>query len=205
MTKWFYGVKNGRKIGVYNSWEECQKQVIGFPNAEFKKFSSEQEALEYVLGTTKKIELRIETLAYVDGSYNLETGSYSYGVVIIDGENEYHFSGREDDKELALMRNVAGEIKGSMVAMEWARINGKKSIGIYYDYTGIENWALGNWKTNKEGTKNYKKYYDKIKNDLDVVFIKVKAHSGNKYNDLADKLAKEAIYHFFILYIIVFQ
>ena len=27
---------------------------------------------------------------------------------------------------------------------------------------------------------------------IEISFIKVKAHSGNKYNELADKLAKEA-------------
>ena len=27
----------------------------------------------------------------------------------------------------------------------------------------------------------------------DVTFVKVKGHSGDKYNDLADKLAKEAL------------
>ncbi|HHQ8780133.1 TPA: RNase H family protein, partial [Clostridioides difficile] len=31
------------------------------------------------------------------------------------------------------------------------------------------------------------------KNKLNVKFTKVKAHSGNKYNEEADKLAKKAI------------
>ena len=48
-------------------------------------------------------------------------------------------------------------------------------------------------KTNKEGTIEYKKFYDSIKDKLHVEFIKVKAHSGDKYNEEADKLAKAAI------------
>ena len=38
----------------------------------------------------------------------------------------------------------------------------------------------------------YKKFYDEIKDKLEVKFIKVEAHTGVKYNELVDKLAKEA-------------
>ena len=58
---------------------------------------------------------------------------------------------------------------------------------------GIEKWAVGEWKTNKEGTKEYKEYYDSIKDKLKVVFVKIKAHAGNKYNEEADRLAKKAL------------
>jgi ribonuclease HI len=91
------------------------------------------------------------------------------------------------------MRNVSGEIKGAMVAMDKAIERKKDTLYLYYDYAGIEHWAKGDWKTNKEGTKNYKEYYDSIKNKLNVVFIKVRAHSGIELNEEADRLAKEAI------------
>jgi ribonuclease HI len=102
-------------------------------------------------------------------------------------------SGREEDPEMALMRNVSGELKGAMKAMEWAIENEIRTLYLHYDYTGIERWAKGDWKTNKDGTKAYKAYFDSIKDKIKVEFIKVKAHSGNKYNEEADKLAKEAI------------
>ena len=91
------------------------------------------------------------------------------------------------------MRNVAGEIKGAMCDMQWAIDNNKKNLYIYYDFTGIENWAKGNWKANKKGTREYREYYNSIKDRLNVEFIKVKAHSGDHYNDEADQLAKDAI------------
>ncbi|HMM69558.1 MAG TPA: RNase H, partial [Gudongella oleilytica] len=86
-----------------------------------------------------------------------------------------------------------GELKGAMKAMEWALENKIKTLYLHYDYTGIERWAKGDWKTNKAGTKAYKAYFDSIKDKLTIEFIKVKAHSGNKYNEEADRLAKEAI------------
>ncbi len=80
-----------------------------------------------------------------------------------------------------------------MVAMELAAERGVDTLYLHFDYTGIEQWAVGNWKTNKDGTRAYKKYYDSIKDRLNVVFIKVKAHSGIEYNEEADQLAKDAI------------
>lgn len=94
---------------------------------------------------------------------------------------------------MATMRNVAGEIMGAKKAMKFCIENNIKNIDIYYDYEGIEKWCTGIWKANKEGTKKYKSYYDSIKNKLNIHFFKVKGHSGNKYNELVDKLAKSAV------------
>ena len=76
--------------------------------------------------------------------------------------------------------------------MQYCLDHGIASIDIYYDYEGIEKWALGLWKTNKEGTKAYKAFYDSIKKDLKVHFHKVKGHSGDMGNERADQLAKSA-------------
>ena len=46
--------------------------------------------------------------------------------------------------------------------------------------------------TNKEGTKHYKEVYDKYSQYIKIKFTKVKGHSGDKYNDKADMLAKKA-------------
>ena len=47
----YYAVKQGRIPGIYNTWEECCKQVHGFPNACYKKFADEAEAKKFVYGT----------------------------------------------------------------------------------------------------------------------------------------------------------
>lgn len=199
MAKFYYAVKMGKTLGVYETWAECQEQVIGFKGAKYKKFSTYEEAINFNEDTGDFLRPNEEDLkdneiiAYVDGSYCLETRTYSYGVVIITKEGKETFSGRENNKELAQMRNVSGEIKGAMVAMEIAIDKGKEILYLYFDYTGIEHWAKGDWKTNKDGTKIYKAFYDNIKEKLQVVFIKVRAHSGVEYNEEADRLAKEAI------------
>lgn len=40
----FYAVRKGYQTGVFESWDEVQKYVKGFPGAEYKKFSSPEEA-----------------------------------------------------------------------------------------------------------------------------------------------------------------
>lgn len=57
--------------------------------------------------------------------------------------------GAGKEPEMASMRNVAGEVLGSMAAIEKALELGLKDLTIYYDYMGIEMWAKGLWKRNK--------------------------------------------------------
>jgi ribonuclease HI len=45
----FFVVWDGREPGIYRSWEECKRQVDGYPNALYKGFVSEAEAREAML------------------------------------------------------------------------------------------------------------------------------------------------------------
>ena len=227
MAKEFYAVKNGRKTGIYRTWEECRKHIDRFPGAQFKGFETKQEAEAYLgmevptetdgtstdlpdLGQgaekARAVEASSETatedlqelpvgtiIAYVDGSYNGSDTEFSYGMVILEGEKEFQFSKKIEDEELAKMHNVAGEIAGAMAAMEYAVAHQKKGVIIYHDYEGIAKWCTGEWKTNKEGTIVYKRYYEKMRQKLRIEFIKVRGHSHDRYNDMADMLAKQAL------------
>lgn len=195
MKKKYYAVKNGRKNGIYYTWEECKKQVEKFSNCEYKSFETLQEANEYLGIKQNKNQQNNNTVkAYVDGSYENSTKSYGFGVVILkDDEIIDEFSKKGNNNDIISMRNVAGEIEGAMFAMNYCIKNNIDELNLYFDYEGIEKWCSGEWKTNKDGTKNYKMYYDKIKSKLKVNFIKVKSHSGDYYNDYADKLAKNSL------------
>ena len=189
----YYAVRIGRNPGIYHTWDECKRETMGFKGASFKKFSTREDAeafINEIEEDKKKSAEKDELVVYVDGSYRNSDKSHSYGVYMFNDEEEYTYSKRFfKDSD---MRNVSGEIKGAMRAMEEAAELGKKKIYLHYDYEGIRSWALGFWKTNKEGTIYYKNFYDSIKDKLEVKFIKVEAHTGVKYNELVDKLAKEA-------------
>lgn len=209
--KKFYAVKQGRKTGMFLTWDDCKKQVMGYPGAIYKSFGTEAEAKEYlgISGTAagnfsegnmsasdgrQSVNPASDAVEiYVDGSYHAATKEFSYGmVVLIDGREE-KFSQKMTDPELSQMRNVAGEIKGSEAAMQYALDHEIPSIIIYHDYQGIASWCNGDWKANKAGTIAYRDFYQKAKQKVNIEFRKVKGHSNDKYNDMVDELAKEAL------------
>jgi len=44
----FYAVARGRQPGIFETWSKCERQVKGFKDAKFKKFSSKGEAEKFV-------------------------------------------------------------------------------------------------------------------------------------------------------------
>lgn len=44
----FYAVAQGRKTGIFNSWEKCKESVEGYSGANFKSFPTRKEAEEYL-------------------------------------------------------------------------------------------------------------------------------------------------------------
>ena len=194
----FYAVRSGKEPGIYENWSDCEEQVKGFPAAEYKSFKTLRDA-ELYLQNREPAEKAAATEApawpeiYVDGSFRADTGEYAYGMVILVEGEEKTFCQKFGDPELAQMRNVAGEIRGAQAAMEYALAKGWPGIYLYHDYAGIAFWCTEEWKANKPGTIAYRDYYRNIRDRLSVEFIKVKGHSHDRYNDLADKLAKQAL------------
>ena len=194
MAKKFYAVKNGRKIGIFTSWEDCKREVMGYPDAQYQGFMTEAEAKAYLTGEPEKPqEATAEAIAYVDGSFDIKTNRFSFGAVIFHDGAELHFSESFADPAYASMRNVAGEIKGAAFVMDYCIAHKIPSLDLYYDYAGIEHWCTGAWKAEKEGTRQYADFYRKISDTLAVSFHKVRGHSGDQYNELADQLAKKAL------------
>ena len=132
-------------------------------------------------------------IAYVDGSFDAKTRVYGAGAIVYweGGVERLRRSGADPD--LAAMHNVAGEILAAMAAVEFAKAHGAQRIVIHHDYEGIARWPRGDWKTGRPGTKAYAETMREAGESLKIEFAKVLAHSGNTWNDEADRLAKEAV------------
>lgn len=150
--------------------------------------------MEIKIKSFKQTETDDSLHIYVDGSYSKETEEYSYGMVVVkaDGETE-EYSEKFNDPEMLPMWNVAGEIMGACAAMQYALDYEIPAITIFHDYEGIAKWPLGEWKAKKDGTRAYVNFYQNAIKNVNIKFKKVIGHSGDKYNDRADKLARAAL------------
>lgn len=210
----FYAVRKGREIGIYTSWVEAEKRVKSYPSADYKSFATMSDARAYLSGydhyidsgtaedVNREVQKEIaclnedEVIAFVDGSFDDGKGEgsrYSFGLVIISTDGEFKFSHAFDDEEYLGSRNVAGEVQGAKEAILWAILHGKSHIKLYYDYEGIEKWALKKWKANLKLTREYRDFCEDAMKQIRVSFRHAKSHTGIYYNEMADELAKAAL------------
>lgn len=215
----YYSVYKGKsgEPKIFTTWDECKKEVIGFKGAIYKSFKTMEEAKEFIelneKNSNNKSIKKLNNISnlynkqsisdeiyeggltiYVDGSFSNEKGNFSYGLLAIkDKEVIYEDKGVGFDKNAISLRNVSGEVLGAKKAVEYAIENDYKSVTIVFDYQGIESWALGTWKRNNDVTIKYHEFMQEKMKQIDIRFKKVKGHSGEKYNDRVDFLAKSAL------------
>ena len=136
---------------------------------------------------------------YTDGSAHPNPGPGGFGVVIVDPKGEII---ETYAKHCDNTTNNAEEMKAILYAACRARLAGESAI-IYSDSAYAINtftnwmysWERNNWiKSDGKTPENLdlvKAFFD-LSKTMDINFIKVKGHKGNKYNELADKLATSA-------------
>ncbi|MCS1382746.1 ribonuclease H family protein [Lysinibacillus sphaericus] len=193
----FYAVKKGKQTGVFNNWSDCEQQVKGFSGAEYKSFSTRNEAEAYLNNQSSNTATDIQDndiLVYVDGSYSKLKKSAGFGCVFVQNNIVIKTISQpvEIDEEDNLW-NVSAEIQGVLEAVRWSIKHKLKKIYIFYDYEGLEKWVNGSWKANKRSTQKYIELMHEYNRKIDFQFIKVKAHSGVLFNEMADELAKAAL------------
>lgn len=199
-----FDFKNNKKVEnlIVNTWNECLAYVKGAKGAKYKSFESRAEAeafLNAMPTLIKKEDAKYDQnvlQAYVDGSFDIQTKRYSYGLVLVKNNKIIHIDrGAAKDTKQAALRQIAGELQAAMEAMSFAVNISENKILIFHDYEGISHHATGFWQRKEESSQKYYEFYQQITNDknLDVTFIKVDSHTGDLYNEIADEQAKIAL------------
>ncbi len=130
---------------------------------------------------------------YTDGACSGNPGKGGWAAIILDGKNQLNICGSEKKTT-----NNRMELMAPIMALK--KIRNKSEIIIYTDSRyvkdgiteWIKKWKLNNWKnSNKKSVKN-KDLWVKLDNSCrnhNISWKWVKAHAGNKFNNLADELA----------------
>lgn len=196
----YYAVKIGKKTGVFNSWDETKALVAGYPNAKYKKFDSKAEAETYLSEdtTTGVMYQGLETfdaeelVIFVDGSFDAKRQQYGYAFVVVQNGKvlKQKFGGAANPKYLS-SGQVAGETTAVLQALSWLSYHKYTHATIVYDYQGLEKWITGEWKAKQMVGLDYKSLFQSYADSgIKIHFQKIKSHSQNEFNDLADSLAK---------------
>lgn len=136
--------------------------------------------------TTPKVKKLSEMQCIIDVDSSLDDGVASCGIVLRDSYNRIL---GKISRKLNAKTSVEAEIRGAMHAIKYATMENFTEICLRYDYIGIFEYLIS--PPNTEISKEYQEFFKDIvnKHDIDIYFKKVKAHSSDEYNELADYLA----------------
>ncbi len=135
---------------------------------------------------------------YTDGACSGNPGPGGWGAVIFDKDNnQKEISGKE-------MHTTNNRMELLAPIMALRKIKSNSEVTIYTDSTYVKNgitewikkWENNGWQGAKKKPVKNKDLWIKLDNlckDNKVVWKWVKGHSNNKFNNLADELATQAI------------
>lgn len=183
----FYAIKSLSESKIVTTWAECEKLTHGVKGVLYKSFATIEEAECWISGLQAPVPKGIRI--FVDGSFKPNCKYSGWAFVATENDIEIARASGLTAFE-AESRNIDGEVMASYKAMRWLSEQ-KKSGVICHDYEGVARWAKGEWKAKSNIAK---RYIEASKPFIHLVsFEKVTAHTGVKWNELVDKLAKDAI------------
>lgn len=123
-------------------------------------------------------------IAYTDGSCIPNPGKGGWAYIAFLDNNQFIHQGGSNESTNNIMELTAV----IQLIRDFSYI---KDFLIYSDSQYVINTATRKWKA-KKNLSLWEEYYSLAKGKT-IQFIWVKAHNGDKYNELVDNLAKEGI------------
>jgi ribonuclease HI len=169
----FYVVWEGRKPGVYTSWDECKSQIDGVAGAKYKSFESRKEAetafqsdywkfVKKADATPKgskpsKAAIIRESVA-VDAACSGNPGDMEYQAVWVADGTKLFYQGPFPDGT-----NNIGEFLAIVHALALLKQQGKPNLPIYSDSKIAQGWVKkGKCNTKLEATNRNARIFELI-------------------------------------------
>ena len=220
MAAKYYAVAVGRQVGIFDTWAIAEPLVKRFPGAKYKSFRTHNDASNYLelnrsdqpqhlpqpqpqplpqpqpqpLPQPQQTKVESGRVFYTDGSCVDKYGGF--GVVVVDDgkETATHHGGLPDypttnnRSELFAILTVVSNYPDDLLI----RTDSEYSINGLTKY--VTSWMRNGWKTSA-GTdvKNADliKEIVRLSQGRSVSFQHVYGHTGNKFNEMADRLANQ--------------
>ncbi|MFW6026048.1 MAG: ribonuclease HI [Candidatus Woesearchaeota archaeon] len=135
---------------------------------------------------------------YTDGACSGNPGPGGWGAVLLYNGHKKEISGSEEHTTNNRME-LKAVIESLKIIKQKCIINiHTDSSYIYRAFTDnwVEKWKNNNWKNSKKDAVLNKDLWEELiqySKKYNINWFKVKGHSDNKYNNIADKLATSAI------------
>lgn len=139
-----------------------------------------------------------KVIIYTDGACSGNPGPGGWGVVLMYKEHKKELSGgnKETTNNIMEITAVLEGLKALKKDCEVEIYSDSAYVVNAFNNNWIDSWKKNNWRNaKKEEVKNKELWQelDSLVQKYKAVFIKVKGHSTNEYNNRCDELARKAI------------
>jgi ribonuclease HI len=208
----FYAVANGRNIGIFLNWNDCDDSIKNYKNAIYKKLKTKDEAEQFINKYNENykqkniIDFNPDYYVYTDGACsNNGKANAVAGIGIYFGIDDSRNVSKKIEGKQTNNTAELGAIIETYYIIENDLSNGKKIAIISDSEYAIkcvtsygEKCYKKDWAVNIPNKELVKTAYDMYKNKPNIKFIHIRAHTNNTDlhsigNHNADKLANLAI------------
>lgn len=132
-------------------------------------------------------------IAYVDASYSDNERFGSIGIVLLTSNEVIQYSEIPENLEDCALTSTNHELLAAAKAIEMAKERHVRNLIIKHDNNSIGDLAKRNAVTKTDTEEWYKQFVYKHRESMSITFKKVKGHSKEYFNELADRLAYKAL------------
>ena len=132
-------------------------------------------------------------IAYVDGSCDSKAKISTYGIIVVLPDKIKKYHGQVVGIPDNICDSRSAEFGATIQAVGIALSLGVKKLVIKYDCKAIADCLKGKVKKSDKVGLWFRGLYEKRREKMKIKLKKVKAHSNDKYNEEADRLARTTL------------